>query len=435
MELSTIRRVLLFLLIFLAPFHTGWIFRFHNGIFFIDVPLILLIFLGFIDNRKFKFYWKIPAMGFIVWVLLTGMLAIRYDVVFSEITRFIRGYLVFLYVVNSTRDKKDFNTLVIALFASFGFQSILGFIQWRSGYIGLSFLGEDSFWFRAGGLFSHPNVFADFLIFNLPLVLRLFVFYKHKKRSHNIFFCALFLSGLGALFATYSRGAWLSFVGATVLMLLYSLFKYKFFPKVVSGVAFLVLLGTIFAVHYVPTVVSQFEAKNRQKAAAVRVPLNKVAFSIFADNAIWGVGMGQYTFHTHKYAHEHVTEEHDYYQLLQVVHNSFLLILSETGIVGFLFYGGIFFLIFKHGIRVMKNKNPYVSNMGLGILTGFLAFFIAMLAGPDLRDHQIQMVFWILAGFLVVLSKVKSNYGRPKDGLTSNYKLKKMNGLASRASI
>jgi len=92
-------------------------------------------------------------------------------------------------------------------------------------------------------------------------------------------------------------------------------------------------------------------------------------------------------------------------------------------------------LIFKHGIRVMKNKNPYVSNMGLGILTGFLAFFIAMLAGPDLRDHQIQMVFWILAGFLVVLSKVKSNYGRPKDGLTSNYKLTKMNGLASRASI
>ncbi|MCH7679172.1 O-antigen ligase family protein [candidate division KSB1 bacterium] len=404
---KNIQRALLFLLVFLAPLKIGWIFRHHNGIFIADAPLFFLLLLAFSPSIKFKFHWKLPMLGFIVWCTLTGVFAERFDIVFSEVTRFARAYLAFLCVINFTRAKKDIDIVFYAILSAFTLESLIGFLEWRRGFLGLTFLGEDSFYFRVGGFFVHPNIFADYLIFFLPVLLRLFIFHKHRKITRNILYGILFLIASGALFATLSRGAWLSFAGAIVLMMLFTLFKIKFYPKIVSGFAVMALLATVAAIHYTPTILNQFQADHRESAASVRMPLNKIALQMIKDHGVFGVGLGNYTEHTHKYAEAAVSDDHHYWELLQVVHNTFLLNLAEAGVPGFLLYLWMLVLIFKHGKKATDNSDPFISNVALGFLTGFLAMLVAFIAGPDGRNHQIQMVFWIYAGVLFNFSRMK----------------------------
>jgi hypothetical protein len=69
---------------------------------------------------------------------------------------------------------------------------------------------------RATGLFKDPNVFSTFLIF--PMVLMLQSLVLGKARYPFITFFALGLTLFG-LFLSFSRGAWINFVGAAVLMM------------------------------------------------------------------------------------------------------------------------------------------------------------------------------------------------------------------------
>ena len=86
---------------------------------------------------------------------------------------------------------------------------------------------------------------------------------------------------------------------------------------------------------------------------------------------------------------------------------TYLIVAAEIGVPGFLFFIWFLFSVFRAGLRTIKIKNSFVANIGLGLLTGFLAILVAFLASPDYREHQILMIFWIVAGFIVTLSKVK----------------------------
>jgi len=412
--MATTIRVLLFLLIFLAPLKIGWIFRHNNGIYLVDPIIISLLFASFFVKGRFRFYGAPLVLGFIAWCCIGMAMADRPDMAFSEITRFIRAYMGFLFVINFTKTKKDFDVVFWALIVTVAFNASIGFLEWRRGYLGLSWLGEESFYFRAGGLFVHPNIYGSFLIMFLPMLIRLFVFYKHKKKTNLAIFGVVTMIAVAALFATYSRGSWLSFAGAIVLMLLYSLFKIRFYPKVISATAAIVLMGTVVAVHYAPTIISQFEGEYRGRAATVRIPLNRIALEMTKDHPIFGVGMGNYTEHTYKYAEDEISEDHHYWELLQIVHNTHLLNLAETGIVGFPLVLMMLFWIFRFGRKAVNIKNQFSSNIALGLLTGYVAALIAWLAGPDGRNHQIQMMFWLSAGFLFTLTRFKAEAASAK---------------------
>ena len=116
--MTRITRITLFLLIFLAPLKIGWIFRHNNGILIGDLPLFFLLVLALLSGRRFRFYLGLPVLFFTLWSLGTGIFAEKFDIVFSEWTRFFRAYLAFLCVVNFTRQKKDFDVVFFAILSA-----------------------------------------------------------------------------------------------------------------------------------------------------------------------------------------------------------------------------------------------------------------------------------------------------------------------------
>lgn len=411
------RRHFLLLLVLFAPLSSGIIFYKLNGIMLMDFPLIVLLLLGFSSNKKFRFYISqvsLPAIGIVIWGLICVFSAADYGLAISEWTRVLRAYLTFLCIVNYTKTREDIKTIISGLFAGLAFQSLLGVYQWRYGPLGLSFLEEIGYSWRAAGTFIHPAMFGDYLILLLPIVLRLFMFNKTQEKKLTRGYGLLFFLGIGALMGSYARGPWISFGGSVAIMFIFSIRRKRFRPKLKGVLALLLLFFIIFAIHYGPTIREQFTDKDRKGAAQVRIPLNKVAIRIIKDHLFWGTGLGNYTLLTPQYAQFEATPEHSYRDLLQHVHNSYLLIAAETGLPGLLFFLGFIVLLFKSGFKVIKSRNTYISNIGIGILTGYLSVLLAFLTGPDYRCHQMLIMFWLIGGFLVALNRLKVKIPKPK---------------------
>ncbi|HQY73356.1 MAG TPA: O-antigen ligase family protein [Aestuariivirga sp.] len=100
------------------------------------------------------------------------------------------------------------NALIIAAVIA----SALGVL----GYFNVAGLGSEfSLYWRAVGTFKDPNVFATYLLF--PGVMLVQSFLLGTQRHKFISMIGLFII-LAALFLAFSRGAWISFLFATTLM-------------------------------------------------------------------------------------------------------------------------------------------------------------------------------------------------------------------------
>ena len=397
----------LFLTILFAPLSNGIIFYHYNGIMLMDFPLIILLVLALFSSKRFKLFIpqvSLPAVCIIFWDLISALVAIEPGWVISELTRIIRAYLIFICIVNLVKTKKQLQLVLTALLATFSFECAIGIYQWRWGPLGLKIFEEVGYRWRAAATFCHPAIFGDYLILLLPLIFRLFLFYRPKDKQMTILYGVLFFSGTMALFGSYARGPWISLIAAMGIMLFLSIFRKRFHPKVRGAFVVVMLFACIFIIHYYPAIRLQFSPQ-RKRAVDIRMPLNRVALRLIKDRPVLGTGLGNYSLISPKY----VIPEKGFAprHLAQPVHNSYLLIAAETGLPGLFFFLWFVSSLVKRGFRVIRFQNFYISNISIGILTGYLAIFIAFLAGPDYSNHQILMMFWILGGLLVALSRIR----------------------------
>jgi O-antigen ligase len=199
-----------------------------------------------------------------------------------------------------------------------------------------------------------------------------------------------------------------SFAGAIVLMLLFSLTQRRLRPRAGIPLMVIVAIGIAFAIHYAPTITEQFTADFRQSSAEVRKPLNRVAMSMIEDYPVLGVGLGNYRLMTPPYARIEGkrTPDVNWRDYAQIVHNSFLLIACEVGIPGVLLFVCLVLAMFRIGLKVLRHKQAHLSNIAVGLMTGLLALCISINTGPNIMNHQILMMFWLIAGFLTALSRL-----------------------------
>jgi len=409
------KRYLLFLLVLFFPFSTGIIFYRFHGIMLTDFPLLILIFMLAFDKKKFNF----PKETFFIlilvaWALFFSSRASYPGFSISESLRFFRGILVFLVIVNGVRNTKDLQAVVNAIFIGLAFQGLLALYQWRFGYLGLSFLGETSWvsW-RTKGTFQHESYFGNYLVMTVPLAFRMFVFYKPPKKSEaRLNGILLFIGGM-ALFTSMTRGPWVSFVLAVAAMVAYSLVRKKLRPKVLAPIIFMIVGILLFFIRYLPNIMSQF-GEDRMKSADIRMPLNRVALRAVKDNWIYGVGMGNYTYQCYKYVVPESEPQLEDWHIEQlrwdVVHNSYLLIAAESGVLGgFMFLLFFFFMFIRGRSLISKAAHPYYLNLAIGIMTCLFAVFIAFQFSPDIRIHQINTLFFLLSGLILAISNINRN--------------------------
>lgn len=307
---------LISLLSLLLPTQLGFHFDYFNStvygfridyliptLYLTDIVALLIIFLGFRNiklNRKFLTLSFLFITLALINVYLSGYLV-------QSIYKWLKvTEMVLLGVVLLNTKKIDvFKNFVKPLSYSVAITSILGIWQFLNrGSIGGIFywLGERGFMFSDPNIapypystFSHPNSFAGFL-----LVFAIFLL-TYKKKFNSKYFWTVLLLVVINLILTNS----LNVYSAVVLILVIKFINIKNIAPLIF-----VDLNARYITH--------------------RLELIKSAFTIIKENFWFGAGLNNFIPNLVKVSNTFVNAWE-----LQPVHNIFLLIFSEVGLIGF----------------------------------------------------------------------------------------------------
>ena len=326
--------------------------------------------------------------------------------------------LLYFYLKTYALGKFNFFKILYALILGGIFQATIGVIQFlKQGSLGLSSFGESvlgphvtgvaSFFvasgekvIRAYGTTPHPNVLAAYLF------LSIFAFYflslYAAKRSIIYWAYPIMLVGL---FFTFSRVVIFLWAAGFLAMTVFIFFKgrsvfrfweNKYFRAKVFKIFWLTLITCIvFSVLYWPEIQSRMTITSEEEAVRLRVFYNEE--SIRGKVNLFGIGLGDFT----PWLMEQNPNLPRY--VYQPVHNTYLLIYSEIGIIGF-----IMFLVFIAGLIYKFIKKTKLAEMG----HYFFLLVVASVLFMGLFDHflltlqQGRFVFWMILTLLAISDTV-----------------------------
>ena len=376
------------LLIFLLPVQLGFHFwpasayvfglridYLSFAIYLTDVLLFLTLVTFFIEEKKtFNFKAKVflkrnwKVLVFCLFLFINCLLSADRFSSFFKLFKLFEFFLLFLYVSKAKLEKQITARLFLY---SCSYVSLIGIIQFfKKASIGGVFwwLGERSFtistpgiakmsftgelFLRPYSILPHPNVLAGFLLVSFLLFLSL-----TKKISFNLFSLALIVP---CFVFTASRSAFLGLFA----VFCFFVFKRLGFKKTAFFVL-LILIAGLFLIDLKPL----FEST----AFLQRIQLARISLNMFLDNPFSGVGLNNFIPSLSDYF-----QKNNSFYLFQPVHNLFLLVLSETGLIGLIGF------IFGLGLALKKSLKNVFLFLGLVVIviTGFFDHYWLTLQQP-----------------------------------------------------
>ena len=248
--------------------------------------------------------------------------------------------------------------------------TILGIAQQSADVLGASVVETmDGRWLRAYGSFPHPNMLGGWLVLGLVVIIRKIQETRYKQiQISNIqllFLYASFIVILFGLLATFSRSAWLAFGVFTIFWFIKEMSKChsgldpesrsknKNWIPAFAGMTLIVAVVSIFIAIFPQPFLTRLNNTSRleYKSTSERQASLSEGWQIIKKHPLLGVGVGNYGLAVHRDIDS--TQPAYYYQ---PVHNVFLLIWAELGLIGLLFILLIVFLSLRP--RSSGGSNP-----------------------------------------------------------------------------
>ena len=154
------------------------------------------------------------------------------------------------------------------------------------------------------------------------------------------------------------------------------------------SVAGAVVIGVFFA-KYGDTLTERLFKSDVEGIKEGRYELQDASYDIIKSNLIFGVAPWNYQFHM---------------TTVIFVHNLYLLITAENGIVGLMFFLWFLVMYLRETLRGMRSKFLFIANISSGLFASLMGFLLASYPGPDyFTEHAVGINVWALAGIAVVL--------------------------------
>ena len=266
---------------------------------------------------------------------------------------------------------------------------------------------------RYGSVFVNPNHHAGFLNCIIPITFSFLFFSRGRKIAKIIGVLALCVT-VFALYLTKSRGGWIAATLVTsVLMFLFlkkSVAKYSV-PLLVIGVLSVGVGVFYFSDGFRERLLGVFSTNSNQ-SGMFRAWLWLPAFQMWVDHPIFGVGPGQFNirFPEYRTALTQLNPIH--------VHNDFLEILVEYGLIGGLLVLGLIGQIFTIINPALKREVGCIIKTGcvysdktfvfIGCTASTIGILVHSFFEFNLRIPAILMLLAICVSLLLALSDQES---------------------------
>jgi len=316
---------------------------------------------------------RIP-MGLYVAACLIAV-ADAYDVSYSfESLKKLFEILIFFWVINCVRNNKLRDSLVLLLIVSATLAGLLGFYQaWRDGV---------QHWTRVEGTMSIYMTFAGLLMM-VGMVALGRIFFR-RPIEHWLYFSVGIISI--CLLFTLTRQAWFGFLIGLV------------FLTYIWKKQFLLVLPVFIVVVFLA---SPPQAKERLRSMVsgndytfiMRTTLWKGGWEISKDHLLTGCG-----FRCVDLVHHQYPDPTGYVERLRGMHNNFMQLLVDTGILGLSAWLGIWFYFFR--MLYKKAMALEGDTHERWALFGSAAAVIAFLSGgffeSNFYDSEVVMVLYFI---------------------------------------
>jgi len=414
-------RVSLFALFLIIPFHIGvglpdlLTHLGHIGMSNLGVQLIDILVLSLLMCRlarlathqtEIRLYpsTTVPALAWLVASALSAVNAREVDLTVIQVGQMVKLLLLYIVVANVIRDETDIKWLVWALSLGVLFQGLLGLYQEISGgSLGLSFLGEPRrlYYGRPLGTIGHPNGYGAYLSATMPLALAM-LFMEGRTLRKVLVGVVLCVGALGLLFSL-SRGGWLSFAVAFIMVLVFAIRRGRqnlHIAYVGAGSILLVLLSLTLSQRDLVT--ARLTSEQSQESALSRITMAKGATAMIQDYPLLGVGANNYSLLMPEYDPFDFASQ----RRIVIVHNIYLLIAAETGLVGLAAFLWFLASLFAQARRLISRApNDTVWLAGVGAFSAFAALAIHGIADYDvLANLTVFRLLWLFAAIVAGLS-------------------------------
>ncbi|MBI2064193.1 MAG: hypothetical protein HYT66_00565 [Candidatus Yanofskybacteria bacterium] len=381
------------------------------SIYATDILLMLLFVFwawNYLKGRQdLRSQFRKPDFYLVVFVIISA-LSIKNLLGFYSFIKLIEFVIFYFYLKNYAIHKFGFSRSLMVLIIGGLFQGGIAVLQfWKQSDLGLrilgeSFLGKDmagiaSFFdihgekvIRAYGTTPHPNVLAAYLF--LSIFASYFVWFYKKVRYEYLFWTGYALL-LFAFFFSFARVA-VFLLGVNFVIrgcLLVFKFKNDFWHgKALKVVWVTGLIIVVFAALYWPEAASRIRISGEEEAVRLRIFYNNESLK----SLNW-LGIGTGNFVNWFMAVDPNLPRH----LYQPVHNIYLLIFSETGILGAAAFA--LFLIFLVKDFIYRTKLERFHHYSLLLIFSSFLF----MGGFDHFLWTIQQgrfLFWLVLAMLTI---------------------------------
>ncbi len=409
---------------------SGWV----NGIQISLSEVLFIIVFGYLLVKRQVFYssrkMMVPLALFICACTLSlinsrsGTLTLWQVIMMGQL-----GFLYYYVFSNAIETEEDVELVLrsfrlalilqggIACAQVFSGQSLDYF---STGYARETLMRVGEEWSRAQGTTPEPNSFAAYLVPLIVMNISIKGRTRGEKRLRQLASCL----GVLALLFSFSRGGWTSCSVALMFYLYYGVRRGLLDRKRVVRV---VLVMALVAAAFWPLIAVRIFGDDHN-AAMSRVPLIELAFNMIRAHPLLGIGANTFGNEIRNYVTPDLLGLY-----LYEVHNMYLLVWAETGLVGLAAF--VLFLVTlikprrSAGLSLVrqepepegtrrKGADGLVRYLGLGVYLGVVAMAVHMMV--DIFNSRVLLAsLLVLAGLITASERLALKEGaasKPLDG-------------------
>jgi hypothetical protein len=354
---------------------------------------------------------------YLAWTLITSLLQSQslYLSMFEWCRQFLY-FVAFLYLVHNVVTRSQFRAVVGALFIGLTVASgtVIAFFTLEVGtetfaFSGLysehaetskssqgtlyvSGKGGDDQTKRSAGFFTHPAHAAYYLEYILTIVLAYLI--VPGRTRDRLVLGALFMIGLVALYMTFARsavvGLFCGFVAVIAIAGWSGMISRRVIARCALVFAVCIAIGAPVLIHYLA---------NRPDPITKRLELIEIALNTFWKRPVVGAGLNNSSIVTEG-AESIVTTSQGRERVVTVIHNHYLIVLIEVGLVGFLLYFTFFWQVVAIALRHARVAATELKPLLVGIVGAMVSIAINNLGEP-FGGHVVQAMLWLYAGLAI----------------------------------
>ena len=263
---------------------------------------------------------------------------------------------------------------------------------------------------RISSFFYDEFILGSYLSRLWPIFFGLSIFIFNRKNKLFFIFILVFIFSEVLIFLSGDRSALFNINLSAVFVILFSqkLIKLRFLSLLTSILIIIVIsfINPTVKERVIDTTLAQMNLNTDVKGSKIYI-FSKTheeyyisAYKMFLDNKIFGVGVKNFR-NTCKYTKYYVNGKE---ACNTHPHNSYIQILSEIGIFGFLFLLTIFFYFCKYLLKhlIMRfNGNYFFNDFEICILSGILIYLWPIIPTGNVFSNWLNIAMILNLPFLI----------------------------------